>query len=61
MDAWSNYLLACSHFESTDLDGPKNRAARRRLELKVKKLVKARKSDPHTNINQFMYNNQNLE
>jgi hypothetical protein len=60
MDAWCNYLLACSHFTHQELNGNQNRAARRKLELKVKKLLKARSLNPHQQINQFMYENRNL-
>ena len=60
MDAWSNYLLACSHFDPIDLGGPKNRSARKLLELKVKKLVKARAKDTHSNIHQFMFKNRDI-
>ena len=60
MDAWCNYLLACSHFTHDELNGHQNRTARRKLEVKVKKLLKARSRKPHQEINQFMYENRNL-
>lgn len=61
MDAWCIYLLTCSHFDPSDLDAPQNRFQRKRLEAKVKKLIKARKQEPNTNINEFMYKHQNIE
>jgi len=60
MDSWLNYCLACSHFEKDDLEGPSNRSARRRLEARVKKLMKVRSKQQHKNIHQFMYDNQNV-
>jgi len=60
-DSYVNFLLACSHFTTEELEGtPNNRAYRRRLEQKAIKLMKLRKKDPTTNINQFLYNNRNM-
>jgi hypothetical protein len=61
MGSWMNYLLACSHFSEEELGLPCNRYGRKALERKCAKLIKARKADPHSNINQFMYNNQNIK
>ena len=56
LDAWSVYLLACSHFTLEELEGtPINRSYRRRLEQKVKKLMKAREKDKLTPYNEFLY------
>ncbi len=58
MSSWSNYLLACSHFTEHELnDGQANKAYRRKLEVKVKRLIRARKQDQHTNIHDFVYKN----
>ena len=62
MEAYVNYLLACSHFTEEELEGtPINRAYRRRLETKVKKLLKKRESDKHTPIHQFLHDNKNIQ
>lgn len=62
LDAWSNYLLACSHFTEEDLNiCPTNRGTRRQLERRIAKLIKQRGKDPHTAMNQFLYNNRNLK
>lgn len=60
MDSWCNYLLACSHFTAEELDGQQNRAYRRRLEIKVKKLLKKRQTDKHVPMHQFLYENQQI-
>ena len=60
-DSYVNFLLACSHFTTEELEGtPNNRAYRRRLEQKAIKLMKLRKKDSNTNMNQFLYNNRNV-
>ena len=59
MDDWCLYLLACSHFTPKELGDPYNRASRRGLEAKVKKLMKERGKHPHMNVNQFLYENHN--
>ena len=60
-DSYLNFLLACSHFTTEELEGtPVNRAYYRRLEQKAIKLMKLRKKDPTTNINQFFCNNRNI-
>ena len=60
-DSYVNFLLACSHFTTEELEGtPNNRAYRRRLEQKAIKLMKLRKKDSNTNMNQFLYNNRNI-
>ena len=62
LDPWSVYLLACSHFTMEDLEGtPINRSYRRRLEAKVKKLMKLREKDKTTPFNEFLYKNKNVE
>ena len=58
LDDWCLYLLACSHFTPKELGDPYNRASRRTLENKVKKLMKERSKNPHMNINQFLYENK---
>ena len=59
MDDWCLYLLACSHFTPKELGDPYNRASRRGLEAKVKKLMKERGKHLHMNVNQFLYENHN--
>ena len=60
-DSYVNFLLACSHFTAEELEGtPVNRAYYRRLEQKAIKLMKLRKKDSNTNMNQFLYNNRNI-
>ena len=62
LDPWSVYLLACSHFTMEDLEGTAiNRSYRRRLEAKVKKLMKLREKDKTTPFNEFLYENKNIE
>jgi hypothetical protein len=55
MDAYTNYLLACSHFTTEELEMPTSKGARRRLELRIKKAVKKHKGP--MNINKFYYEN----
>ena len=39
-DPWTNYLLSCSYFTDKELNFPCNRSDRRKLEDKVKKMMK---------------------
>lgn len=56
MDAYMNYLLACSHFTKEELGDPTTKGARRRLELRMKKVLKKNKG-PVQNVKQFYYEN----
>ena len=55
MDTYMNFLLACSHFTKEELEMPTTKGARRRLELKMKKLMKKQKGP--INHRQFYYEN----
>ena len=60
-DSYVNFLLTFSHFTTEELEGTHiNRVYYRRLEQKVIKLMKLRKKDNKININQFLYNNRNI-
>lgn len=52
-DPYSVYLLACSHFSKEELGDPANRNARRRLELKIRKLLKKEKNADKVNPFRF--------
>lgn len=43
-DPYSVYLLACSHFTKEELGDPINKGAKRRLELKIRRLLKKEKN-----------------
>ena len=49
-DDWTNYLLACSYFTPQELGFETNRTIRKQLEFKVKRLMKERAKNPHTNM-----------
>ena len=60
-DSYVNFLLACSHFTTEELEGtPVNRAYYRRLEQKAIKLMNVRQKDSNTDNNQFHYNDRNI-
>lgn len=59
-DSWINYQLACSHFQPDEIGGPKNRFERKKLEAKIKKLMKLRLKKPAQAMNQFLAENANV-
>ena len=56
-DPWTNYLLACSHFDKEELNGKNNRQYRKQLEFKVKKLIKQQAKEPNKHMYQIMREN----
>ena len=56
-DSQVNYMCACSHFSAEDLELPTNRATRRALEARVKKLLKIRDKNPTETMQAFLRNN----
>ena len=59
-DSQINYICACSHFSAEDLELPTNRATRRALEARVKKLLKIRAKNPTETMQQFLRNNASV-
>lgn len=60
-DPWINYLLTLSHFTKEELGLKPNRATRKALELKVKKLMKKQAEQPNKHAYQIIRENiQNL-
>jgi hypothetical protein len=59
-DSWINYQLACSHFSKEEIGDPKNRWERKKLEAKVKKLMKMRTAKPGQSIHQFLAENAEI-
>ena len=59
-DEQLNYMCACSHFTPEDLDLPTNRATRRALEARIKKLLKIRSKNPDEPMQSFLRNNADM-
>jgi hypothetical protein len=59
-DEFTCYMLACSYFTPEELGTPKNRAQRKQLEARARKLMKKRNKDKYKNIWQFYRQNQDI-
>ena len=59
MDPYMNYMIACSHFTPEELGHPATKNARRRLQLKMRKLL-AKKKDSD-GLHRFMQENGRLD
>lgn len=61
LDPWCVYLISCSHFTEEELEGtPINRNYKRRLEMKVKKLLKVRAQDSSSHTLDFYRKNAHI-
>ena len=60
LDPYTNFLLACSHFTSEELGDPVTKSAKRRLELRLRKLLKKRAKNPHESFNKFCRDNSDV-